>query len=88
MNLLSIIIIALLGITFASIIYAVCQHGHNKELKERLAQKTEAYNGLQAEFDLYRQAEQFKHQKEEEANEKIDDLHSGKLSADDILPKR
>lgn len=88
MNLLSIIIIALLGITFASIIYAVCQHGYNKELKERLAQKTEAYNGLQAEFDLYRQAEQFKHQKEEEVNEKVDDLHSGKLSADDILPKR
>lgn len=88
MNVLAIIIIALLGVTFASIIYAVCQHKYNKELKERLEQKTEAYNGLQKEFELYRQSETFKHEKEKEVNEKIDDLHSGKLSADDILPKR
>ena len=88
MNVITILIIVLFVITFASIIYAVCQHGYNKELKNKLELKTEAYNGLRDEFELYRKSEQFKHQKQEEANEKVDDLHSGKLSADDILPKR
>ena len=66
----------------------VGQIRRNKKLKEQLARKTEAYNGLQEEFELYRNAEQFKAKKEEEANEKINDLHNGSMSADDILPKR
>ena len=66
----------------------ICQHKTVKELKEQLGKSTEMYIGLQEEFELYRNAERFKQKKEEEANEKIDDLHSGKLSADDILPKR
>lgn len=70
------------------LILFICQRSKNKDLKLRLNLKTEAYNGLKEEFDLYREAEQFKHQKQEEVNEKVDDLHSGKLSADDILPKR
>lgn len=81
-------ILVLIGLFLLTLIFAVCQHNLNKELKNRLNQKTEAYNGLQAEFELYRKSEQFKHEKQEEANEKISELHSGKLSADDILPKR
>lgn len=82
------VILGLFALFGATLIYAVCQHGYNKELKERLEQKTEAYNGLQKEFELYRQSEAFKHEKEKEVNEKVDDLHNGTLSADDILPKR
>ncbi|SEP79478.1 hypothetical protein SAMN04487977_101447 [Treponema bryantii] len=81
-------ILVLLGLFLVVLILFICQRNKNKELKDRLDRKTEAYNGLLEEFDLYRKSEQFKHQKEEETNEKIDDLHSGKLSADDILPKR
>ena len=81
-------ILVLIGLFLLTLVFAVCQRNLNKELKKKLELKTEAYNGLQAEFELYRQSEAFKHQKEEEANEKIDDLHTGKLSADDILPKR
>ena len=81
-------ILVLLVMFLVMLVLFVCQHSRNKELKERLDRKTEAYNGLLEEFDLYRRSEQFKHQKEEEANEKINDLHNGKLSADDILPKR
>lgn len=82
------VILGLFALFIITFIYAVCQHGFNKSLKDQLERKTEMYNGLQEEFEIYRQAEQFKHKKEEEANEKIDALHSGKLSADDILPKR
>ena len=81
-------ILILFGLFLLMLILFICQRSKNKDLKTRLDQKTEAYNGLRDEFELYRKSEQFKHEKQEEANEKIDDLHSGKLSADDILPKR
>ena len=81
-------ILVLIGLFLVTLALLVCQLNRNKDLKERLNLKTEAYNGLMEEFDLYRQSEQFKHQKQEEVDEKINDLHSGKLSADDILPKR
>lgn len=71
-----------------TLIFAICQNGKNKELKNQLKNKSDAYTNLQEEFELFRKSEQFKYQKQEEANEKINDLHSGKLSADDILPKR
>lgn len=83
-----IIILALVVLFLLTLIFAVCQHNLSKELKNKLELKTEAYNNLQNEFELYRKSEDFKHKKKEEANEKIADLHSGKLSADDILPKR
>ena len=83
-----IVILVLLALFLITLILFICQRSKNKDLKQRLDLKTEAYNGLQNEFELYRKSEQFKHQKEDEVNEKIDDLHSGKLSADDILPKR
>jgi len=81
-------IVILFGLFLLALVFAVCQRNLNKELKVKLEAKTKAYNGLQAEFELYRLSESFKCKKEEEANEKINDLHSGKLSADDILPKR
>ena len=81
-------ILVLLGLFLITLVLLICQRNKNKDLKQRLNLKTEAYNGLQNEFELYRKSEQFKHKQEEETNEKIDDLHSGKLSADDILPKR
>ena len=81
-------ILVLIALGLCSFIFAVCQKNLAKELQEKLDRKSEMYKGLQEEFELYRNAEQFKHQKEEEVNEKVDDLHSGKLSADDILPKR
>ena len=88
MSITVIIILVLIGLFLLALVFGLCQRNLAKDLKNKLELKTEAYNGLQAEFELYRKSEQFKHEKQEEANEKIDDLHSGKLSADDILPKR
>ena len=88
MSVTVIMILVLIGLFLLSLIFAICQHNLAKELKNKLELKSEAYNGLRDEFELYRKSEQFKHQKQEEVNEKIDDLHSGTLSADDILPKR
>lgn len=81
-------VLIVLAMFLVMLVMFVCQRSKNKEMKIRLEQKTEAFIKLQEEFELYRKAEQFKHKKEEEVNEKVDDLHSGKLSADDILPKR
>ena len=88
MSVTVIMILVLIGLFLLSLIFAICQHNLAKELKNKLELKSEAYNGLRDEFELYRKSEQFKHQKQEEVNEKIDDLHSGIVSADDILPKR
>jgi hypothetical protein len=81
-------ILVLIGLFLATLIFAVCQRNLSKDLKNKLELKTDAYTHLQEEFELYRKSEAFKYQKQEEANEKINDLHTGKLSADDILPKR
>ena len=81
-------ILAVICIIFVLVYTIIYLNTKNKELKKRYELKAEAYNGLYKEFELYRQSEQFKNKQEEEANEKISDLHSGKLSADDILPKR
>lgn len=88
MSVTIIAILVLIGLFLAALIFAVCQRNLNKELKNKLELKTDAYARLQEEFELYRKSEAFKYQKQEEANEKINDLHTGKLSADDILPKR
>jgi predicted Holliday junction resolvase-like endonuclease len=85
----TVITIVILIILFvATLIFAICQRKLSDELKIQLRNKTDAYIHLQEEFELYRKSESFKHQKEDEANEKINDLRTGKLSADDILPKR
>lgn len=44
--------------------------------------------GLEAEYTRLVEAYQIRKNNKEEADEKIDDLHSGVISADDILPKR
>lgn len=44
--------------------------------------------GLEAEYTRLVKAYQIRKNNKEEADEKIDDLHSGVISADDILPKR
>lgn len=81
-------ILVLIGLFLVTLIFAICQHNLVKELKQQLDKSSELYVGLQEEFELYRNAERFKQKKEEEANEKVNDLHNGTLSADDILPKR
>lgn len=82
------VIIILFGLFLLALIFAICQHNRAKELKQQLDKSSELYVGLQEEFELYRNAERFKQKKEEEANEKVNDLHNGTVSADDILPKR
>lgn len=44
--------------------------------------------GLEAEYTRLVEAYQIRKNNKEEADEKIDNLHSGVISADDILPKR
>lgn len=88
MSVTLIIILVLIVMFLGTLVFAIYQRNKNKELKIQLQNKSEAYSHLQEEFELYRKSEKFKHDKQEEANEKINDLHSGKLSADDILPKR
>ena len=44
--------------------------------------------GLEAEYTRLVEAYQIRKNNKEEADEKIDDLHNGVISADDILPKR
>ena len=43
---------------------------------------------LQTEYEKLAKAYEAKKKNKEKADEKVSDLHSGKLSADDILPKR
>jgi predicted Holliday junction resolvase-like endonuclease len=88
MSVTLITILILIVLFLGTLVLLICQRNKNKELKNKLDLKTEAYLQLKEEFDLYRQSEQYRIEKQKEANEKIDDLHSGKLSADDILPKR
>lgn len=72
-----IVILVLFGLFLATLIFALCQCSLYKETKNMLNRKTEAYNGLIEEFETYRNAEQFKRKKEEEANEKINDVLTG-----------
>ena len=81
-------ILVLSGLILIMLFLFYIQHKKLKEVKEKLNVEIQAYDGLFREFELYRKAEQFNHKQEEKVNEKIDDLHSGKLSADDVLPKR
>lgn len=81
---MSILLMALLVV----ILISAWQKSRITGLEEELEIKTRAYNNVMKDYMKLKEAEQIKHQKEKETNEKIDDLHSGKLSADDILPKR
>lgn len=78
----------LVMITIGVIIYAIILNTSLQETKNKLQNKNDAYNSLQKEIEMLRNSENFRKQKEEEVNEKIDNLHNGTMSADDFLPKR
>ena len=81
-----ILLVALLVVILISVI--VMQKKKITRYEAEIEIKTRAYNNLMKEYLNIKDSEKFKHEKEKETNEKIDDLHSDKLSADDILPKR
>ena len=72
-----IVILVLVVLLAFSGIFSVLMFKLYKETKDRLNRKTEAYNGLMEEFETYRKAEEFKHKKEEETNEKINEVLTG-----------
>lgn len=59
-----------------------------KKYKDLYEQEHEKLLGIQEEYSKLIEAYNIKKKNKEKADEKIDNLHSGKLSADDILPKR
>lgn len=59
-----------------------------KKYKNLYEQEHEKLLGIQEEYSKLIEAYNIKKRNKEKADEKIDNLHSGKLSADDILPKR
>ena len=59
-----------------------------KKYKDLYEQEHEKLLGIQEEYSKLIEAYNIKKRNKEKADEKIDNLHSGKLSADDILPKR
>lgn len=80
-------VMILLGVIVVLLLMFLWQLNRTKMYKEKLAVVSEQYNLLFTEFDKLKTAQVIKAKNEEEKNEKINDLHSGKLSADDILPK-
>jgi biopolymer transport protein ExbB/TolQ len=84
----SILLVALLVALLVVILIFLKQKKKITRYEEELEIKTRAYNNLMKNYLNIKDSEKFKHEKEKETNEKIDDLHSDKLSADDILPKR
>lgn len=59
-----------------------------KHYETAYKQEHEKLLGIQEEYSKLVEAYKIKKNNKDKANEKIDNLHSGKLSADDILPKR
>lgn len=80
-------VMILLGVIVVLLLLFLWQLNNAKAYKEKLAVVSQQYDLLFAEFDKLKTAQKIKAKNEEEKNEKINDLHSGKLSADDILPK-
>ena len=59
-----------------------------KKYKTAYEKEHEKLLGIQEEYSKLVKAYEIKKKNKEKADAKIDDLHNGKLSADDILPKR
>lgn len=78
------ILIGIIAFLVLFILWLVTQY---KNLKQKHCLLSEQYTMLFNEYDKLKTAQKIKAKNEEEKNEKINDLHSGKLSADDILPK-
>lgn len=75
------VIILLLTLTFVFIKLSRKYKGLYKEEHKKLI-------GLEQEYSKLIEAYNVKKQNKEKADEKINALHNGELSADDILPKR
>lgn len=82
-----IIIALVVVILILSIIDYICAKVY-KKYKSLYEREHEKLLGVQEEYSKLVEVYKIKKQNEEIANETIDALHSGKLSADDILPKR
>lgn len=59
-----------------------------KKYKYAYEKEHEKLLGIQEEYSKLVRAYEIKKKNKEKTDAKIDDLHNGKLSADDILPKR
>lgn len=81
------ILIGLAVVIVISIAFAVIFKLY-KKYKSAYEQEKSKLELLQEEYSKLAEAYKIKKGNKEKADEKIDDLHSGKLSADDILPKR
>lgn len=82
------ILIGLAVVIVISIAFAVIFSKLYKKYKSAYEQEKSKLELLQEEYSKLAEAYKIKKENKEKADEKIDDLHSGKLSADDILPKR
>lgn len=88
MNIYLIFILILSALFLITLTFAIWQCRLCKEKDERLKRQVEIYDRLLKEHVCLQRAMDFRQKKAEETNEKIDSLHNGVLSADDILPKR
>lgn len=84
---LLIALLVVFGMFLVSFIINLCFKNKIDKQKTELKRKEEAYEGAVQEVQKLMEAQKIKEKNDEKAKEKISDLHSGKLSADDILPK-
>lgn len=82
------IIVILIVILMISIISTYLVAKLYKKYKLAYEQEHEKLIGLEQEYSKLVEAYKIKKKNKEEADEKTDNLHSGAVSADDILPKR
>ena len=83
-----IIICVFLIVIFIFAIMYIIEHFKNEKLKKDYDRLDEWYDNACLEIEKLRQAENIKSKNKKEADEKVNDLLNGDLSADDILPKR
>ena len=81
---LTVIFSAIALIEYVTILF-LCDKIRKQKRKIKIQQQD--YIGLKNELNKMHERQKIKDKIEEETNEKINDLHCGKLSADDILPK-
>ena len=82
------VILVLTGLLLIALAFDIWQYRLCRKKDESLKRQTEIYDRLLKEYVCLQRAMDFRQKKAEETNEKIDSLHNGVLSADDILPKR
>jgi cell division protein FtsL len=87
MKVLLIALLVVFGMFLVSFIFNLCFKSKIDKQKAEIKRKEEAYEGAVQEVQKLLEAQKIKGKNDEKAKEKISDLHSGKLSADDILPK-